>query len=107
MSDAPNHRLFALLPPLDNQEKAIKNIICYVQVAIEGKIGAVECDDATNRGKRPDGNLTPWTLRRQFLPVHFVHKIRARRVNIVKTTRPRYISQLGQFIQHALYVFKG
>ena len=66
MSDAANHRLFALLPPLENQEKAIKNIICYVQVAIEGNISAKDTDDATNRGRSPDGDLIPWTLKRQF-----------------------------------------
>ena len=82
MSDAPNHRLFALLPPLDNQEKAIKNIICYVQVAIEGKIGEMEGDDATNRGKRPDGNLIPWTLRRKFCDREITMKTGLRIVRI-------------------------
>ena len=32
MSDAANHRLFALLPLLEDQEKEIANIICYVRL---------------------------------------------------------------------------
>jgi N-acetyltransferase 10 len=65
MSDAPNHRIFALVPPTKPGE-TVSTPICYLQVALEGHISRETADEVVNRGHRPEGDLIPWTLRTQF-----------------------------------------
>jgi N-acetyltransferase 10 len=71
MSDAPNHRVFALLPPILPNQRKLGGVLCYVQAALEGQIPRTEAVDALNRGHRPDGDLIPWTVARQFADYDF------------------------------------
>merc|ERR1712127_1072115 len=38
LSDAPAHRLFALLGPLDPKAKGLPDILCVIQICLEGQI---------------------------------------------------------------------
>ena len=66
MSDSPNHRIFVLLPPFSQDQKTLPDIICYIQVALEGHISKSKAEDAANRGKSPDGDLIPWTVSKRL-----------------------------------------
>lgn len=82
MADSPNHRIFVLLPPIPPGSSAIPDIICYIQVALEGKISKERTDDAINRGKSPEGDLIPWTVSKHLLSPEFTSKTGIRVVRI-------------------------
>ena len=62
MADSPNHRIFALLEPISEKVSKLPTVICYVQVALEGKITKEQTEDAFNRQKSPKGDLIPWKV---------------------------------------------
>ena len=85
MSDAPAHRLFALLGPqraapppsssaasgaADDGEEAIAqqlpDVLCVIQVCLEGRISRDSMRASMARGGRASGDLIPWTLSQQF-----------------------------------------
>ncbi|KAH0793554.1 RNA cytidine acetyltransferase [Histomonas meleagridis] len=66
MSDSPNHRIFAMIPPISEIVNGVPDIICYIQVSLEGRITQDQTLDAINRGKNPSGDLIPWTVREQY-----------------------------------------
>jgi len=69
LSDAPAHAVFVLLGPL-KQDAQGKNetpdILCAVQVCLEGKISKKSVMDHTLRGLKPSGDLIPWTVSEQY-----------------------------------------
>ncbi|CAM9182779.1 unnamed protein product [Chrysoparadoxa australica] len=69
MSDAPAHRLFVLLGPRameDGEEGKLPDVLCVLQVALEGKISRESVQAANSRGQKAFGDLIPWTLSQQF-----------------------------------------
>jgi len=69
LSDAPAHAIFVLLGPISQDEgekKDIPDILCAVQVCLEGKIAKTTVEDNTNRGLKPSGDLIPWTISEQY-----------------------------------------
>lgn len=53
MSDAPAHRLFALLAPVDQSSNSIPEILAVVQVALEGAISKQSAKVNLAQGKAP------------------------------------------------------
>ncbi|KFD48287.1 hypothetical protein M514_10864 [Trichuris suis] len=90
ISDAPAHHLFVLLGPVDVNQKNIPEILCVIQVCLEGDISKASVDDQMSRGKRPSGDLIPWTLAQQFQDSDFPGLSGARIVRIA--THPDYQS---------------
>uniref|UniRef100_A0A5S6QZA9 N-acetyltransferase domain-containing protein n=1 Tax=Trichuris muris TaxID=70415 RepID=A0A5S6QZA9_TRIMR len=88
ISDAPSHHLFVLLGPVDVNQKNIPEILCVVQVSLEGDISKASVNDQMSRGKRPSGDLIPWTLAQQFQDSNFPGLSGARIVRIA--THPDY-----------------
>ncbi|CDW54381.1 tRNA bind 2 and DUF1726 and Helicase RecD and GNA T acetyltr 2 domain containing protein [Trichuris trichiura] len=88
ISDAPAHHLFVLLGPVDVNQKNIPEILCVIQVCLEGDISKASVDDQMSRGKRPSGDLIPWTLAQQFQDSDFPGLSGARIVRIA--THPDY-----------------
>jgi len=110
MSDAPAHQLYVLLGPAaegGGGADGLPDILCVIQVALEGKItrGAVQA--ALARGDRPDGDLIPWTLSQQFQDEEFAALSGARVVRIA--THPD-VSGMGygtRALQQLIAHFQG
>lgn len=91
MSDAPAHHLFCLLPPISQkhmQKVKIPDILCFIQVALEGEISQSTIMNSLSRGKRASGDLIPWTISQQFQDSQFASMSGARIVRIA--TNPNY-----------------
>ena len=66
LSDAPAHRLFVLLPPVDEATNALPDVLCVIQVALEGAISRSTAAAQLAAGSAPGGDLIPWTVSQQF-----------------------------------------
>ena len=90
LSDAPAHHLFALLSPIDESKLKRKGsvngklpeVLCFIQVALEGKISQETIMNNLQRGQRGAGDLIPWTLSQQFQDDNFASLSGARIVRI-------------------------
>lgn len=91
ISDAPAHHLFCLLPPITAKHmKKVKipDVLCFIQVCLEGEISQDSIKASLSRGKRASGDLIPWTVSQQFQDPHFASLSGARVVRIA--TNPNY-----------------
>ena len=98
ISDAPAHRLFVLLGPQqsntsssssstdaggdDSQSPALPDILCVLQVCLEGRISRESVHATLQRGARASGDLVPWTVAQQFQDENFAQLSGARIVRI-------------------------
>ena len=84
LSDAPAHRLFVLLGPVDEDAPPgeLPDVLVVVQVALEGAIAAEQVRAALSRGERGAGDLVPWTLAQQFCDHGFAKLSGARVVRV-------------------------
>ena len=91
LSDAPAHRLYVLLAPDvtddgDDDESAhrmrLPDVLCALQVCLEGAIGHERVAEQLGRGKRAAGDLIPWTVSQQFQEPAFAGLTGARIVRI-------------------------
>lgn len=95
ISDAPAHHLFCLLAPFDDSKLKRKGsvngklpeVLCFIQVALEGKISQETILNSLQRGQRSAGDLIPWTLSQQFQDENFGSLSGARIVRIA--THPK------------------
>ncbi|KAH8851293.1 RNA cytidine acetyltransferase [Schistosoma japonicum] len=90
LSDAPAHHIFCLLAPYDPKSGCVPEILCVLQVSLEGKINKDRIIHNLSRGLRPSGDLIPWTLSQQFCDPNFGELSGARVVRIA--THPDYQS---------------
>lgn len=89
LSDAPAHHIFVLLPPTKNKG-VIPEVLCVLQVCLEGDISKKVALNTLKRGDRPSGDLIPWTVSHQFTDENFPLLSGARVVRIA--THPNYQS---------------
>uniref|UniRef100_H3G9W7 RNA cytidine acetyltransferase n=1 Tax=Phytophthora ramorum TaxID=164328 RepID=H3G9W7_PHYRM len=85
LSDAPAHHIFALLGPgAESQGNAgqLPDVLCVVQVALEGEISKASVKAQLARGQRASGDLIPWTVAQQFQDSEFAALSGARVVRI-------------------------
>lgn len=83
MSDAPAHKLFVLLPPMNTAAATgLPEILAVVQVALEGSLTRQVILNSFARGKREAGDLIPWTVAQQFQEDEFASLSGARVVRI-------------------------
>ncbi|KAH8090110.1 pyruvate carboxylase [Aureococcus anophagefferens] len=84
LSDAPAHRLYVLLGPVDEAAPpgTLPDVLVVVQVALEGLIAADVVRGALARGERAAGDLVPWTLSQQFCDPSFAKLSGARVVRV-------------------------
>ena len=74
LSDAPAHRLYVLLGPRNDQtptsasssSQNIPDILCVVQVALEGKISRQSVQNEMMRGNKASGDMIPWVVSQQY-----------------------------------------
>lgn len=83
MSDAPAHRLYVLLAPVDERSAtSLPEILCVLQVCHEGQISKQVILNNLARGKRAGGDLIPWTISQQFQDDDFASLSGARVVRV-------------------------
>nr|KAG5689469.1 hypothetical protein BaRGS_021016 [Batillaria attramentaria] len=88
LSDAPAHHIFVLLGPVDNATTGLPEVLCVLQVCLEGEISKTSIMNSLARGKRASGDLIPWTVSQQFQDSDFPGLSGARVVRIA--THPDY-----------------
>jgi len=66
LADSPSHRIFVLLGPVDPASSALPDVLCAVQISLEGRISRTAARHGLKRGFRAAGDLIPWTLSQQF-----------------------------------------
>ena len=71
LSDAPAHHLFCLLGPLSSEATSLPEVLCVVQVCLEGEISKGSIMAGLQRGQRASGDLIPWTMAQQFQDDNF------------------------------------
>lgn len=86
LSDAPAHHLFALLGPLSTKGEKVHEVLCVLQVCLEGGISSASVMQELARGKGASGDLIPWTLNQQFLNDDFPKLSGARIIRIATHT---------------------
>ncbi|KDO26199.1 hypothetical protein SPRG_08561 [Saprolegnia parasitica CBS 223.65] len=85
LSDAPAHHIFVLLgPQAEGQGNAgqLPDVLCVVQIALEGEISKESVAAQLSRGQRASGDLIPWTVAQQFQDNEFAGLSGARVVRI-------------------------
>jgi len=88
LSDAPAHHLFCLLGPVAPNQTHLPDVLCVVQVCLEGDISRASVNEGLTQGKRPSGDLIPWTVTQQFQDENFARLCGGRVVRIA--THPDY-----------------
>lgn len=66
LSDAPAHALFVLLAPTRPDTDKLPDVLCAIQVCLEGRISSKSAKTSMSRGHRASGDLIPWTLSQQY-----------------------------------------
>lgn len=66
MADAPAHHLFVLLGPVDESKNHLPDILCVIQVCLEGQISHKSAMRSLSDGHSPHGDQIPWKFCEQF-----------------------------------------
>jgi N-acetyltransferase 10 len=82
MSDAPEHHLFVLLGPIDENTTTLPEIYCVIQVAMEGNINKEIVMANLAKGTNPSGDLIPYLISKQYQESEFGSLSGARIVRI-------------------------
>ncbi|KAJ1420970.1 WD40/YVTN repeat-like-containing domain superfamily [Sesbania bispinosa] len=82
MADAPAHHLFVLLGPVDESKNQLPDILCVLQVCLEGQISHQSAIQSLSNGHRPFGDQIPWKFCEQFRDTVFPSLSGARIVRI-------------------------
>jgi N-acetyltransferase 10 len=92
LSDAPAHHIFCLLGPFTggSGSTGLPEILCVIQVCLEGEISQESVVNNLQRAKRASGDLIPWTVSQQFQDNDFPKLAGARIIRIA--THPDYQS---------------
>ncbi|XP_061380876.1 RNA cytidine acetyltransferase [Danaus plexippus] len=88
LSDAPAHNLFVLLAPTCPKGSTLPEIMCVMQICMEGNISDKSVKDSLGRGRKAAGDLIPWNVCEQFGDRDFPKLSGARIVRIA--THPSY-----------------
>ncbi|KAL9256438.1 RNA cytidine acetyltransferase 1-like protein [Drosera capensis] len=81
MADAPAHHLFVLLGPVESTN-VLPDILCVIQVALEGQISRKSAIRSLSNGHQPHGDQIPWKFSEQFRDTVFPSLSGARIVRI-------------------------
>lgn len=108
MSDAPAHRLFALVGPVPHdQTNSIPDILCVIQICLEGHISKGSVQSQLKRGQRSSGDLIPWTISQQFQDSDFPQLSGARIVRIATHPDATRMGYGKKAIQSLIHYFQG
>nr|GEX23688.1 RNA cytidine acetyltransferase 1 isoform X1 [Tanacetum cinerariifolium] len=82
LADAPAHHLFVLLGPVNESKNQLPDILCVIQVCLEGKISKASAMRSLSEGHQPSGDQIPWKFCEQFQDKDFPSLSGARIVRI-------------------------
>ncbi|KAL5152609.1 RNA cytidine acetyltransferase 1 [Glycine soja] len=82
MADAPAHHLFVLLGPVDESKNQLPDILCVIQVSLEGQISRQSVKQSLSNGHIPSGDQIPWKFCEQYQDTVFPSLSGARIVRI-------------------------
>ncbi|KAL7252176.1 hypothetical protein ACSBR1_013927 [Camellia fascicularis] len=82
MADAPAHQLFVLLGPVDESKNILPDILCVIQVCLEGKISRDSALQSLRMGRQPSGDQLAWKFCEVFEDTDFPTLSGARIVRI-------------------------
>ncbi|KAF7135734.1 hypothetical protein RHSIM_Rhsim08G0031600 [Rhododendron simsii] len=82
MADAPAHHLFVLLGPVDESKNILPDILCVIQVCLEGQISRDSALQSLRLGRQPSGDLLSWKISEVFKDPSFPTLSGARIVRI-------------------------
>ncbi|XP_061717144.1 RNA cytidine acetyltransferase [Cydia pomonella] len=88
LADAPAHNLFVLLAPTPPNATSMPEVLCVVQMCLEGNISDKSVRDNLGRGRKAAGDLIPWNICEQYGDRDFPKLSGARIVRIA--THPSY-----------------
>ncbi|KAL0829742.1 hypothetical protein ABMA28_003234 [Loxostege sticticalis] len=88
LADAPAHCLFVLLAPTPPNATSMPEVLCVIQMCLEGNISEKSVKDSLGRGRKAAGDLIPWNICEQFGDKDFPKLSGARIVRIA--THPSY-----------------
>ncbi|XP_031736892.1 RNA cytidine acetyltransferase 1 isoform X4 [Cucumis sativus] len=71
MADAPAHHLFVLLGPVDELQNVLPDILCVIQVCLEGQISRNSALQSLQMGRQPPGDQIPWKFCQVFKDTDF------------------------------------
>ncbi|XP_071734621.1 RNA cytidine acetyltransferase 1-like [Rutidosis leptorrhynchoides] len=82
LADAPAHHLFVLLGPVNESRNQLPDILCVIQICLEGKISKSSAMRSLSNGQQPSGDQIPWKFCEQFQDKDFPSLSGARIVRI-------------------------
>lgn len=82
LSDAPSHMIFVLLGPIESQSNSLPDVLCAIQVGLEGKINRERAKAQLAKGFGGTGDMVPWTVAEYFQDTSFPELTGARVIRI-------------------------
>ncbi|KAM0826019.1 hypothetical protein ACQ4PT_069157 [Festuca glaucescens] len=107
MADAPAHHLFVLLGTVDESENQLPDILCVIQVCLEGQISRKSAIRSLNEGHAPSGDQIPWKFCEQFQDNVFPSLSGARIVRIAVHPSALRLGYGSAAVQRLTRYYKG
>lgn len=107
MADAPAHHLFVLLGPVDETKNELPDILCVVQVSLEGKISQKSVLKSLSGGHQPYGDQIPWKFSEQFRDEVFPSLSGARIVRIAVHPSAMRLGYGSAAVRHLTSYYEG
>ncbi|CAJ2676937.1 unnamed protein product [Trifolium pratense] len=107
MADAPAHHLFVLLGPVDESKNQLPDILCVVQVCLEGQISRQSAIQSLSHGHQPSGDQIPWKFCEQFRDTVFPSLSGARIVRIATHPSAMRLGYGSQAVELLTRYFEG
>ncbi|KAK9949849.1 hypothetical protein M0R45_005360 [Rubus argutus] len=107
MADAPAHHLFVLLGPVDESKNQLPDILCVIQVSLEGQISRKSAIKSLSDGHQPFGDQIPWKFCEQFQDTVFPTLSGARIVRIATHPSAMKIGYGSQAVELLTRYYEG
>ncbi|XP_027365798.1 RNA cytidine acetyltransferase 1 isoform X1 [Abrus precatorius] len=107
MADAPAHHLFVLLGPVDESKNQLPDILCVIQVCLEGQISRKSAIQSLSDGHQPFGDQIPWKFCEQFRDTVFPSLSGARIVRIATHPSAMRLGYGSQAVELLIRYYEG
>ncbi|KAI9108625.1 hypothetical protein K1719_020272 [Acacia pycnantha] len=107
MAEAPAHHLFVLLGPVDESQNQLPDILCVIQVCLEGQISRQSAIKSLSDGHQPFGDQIPWKFCEQFRDTVFPSLSGARIVRIATHPSAMRLGYGSQAVELLIRYYEG
>ncbi|KAK4264833.1 hypothetical protein QN277_025957 [Acacia crassicarpa] len=107
MAEAPAHHLFVLLGPVDESQNQLPDILCVIQVCLEGQISRQSAMKSLSDGHQPFGDQIPWKFCEQFRDTIFPSLSGARIVRIATHPSAMKLGYGSQAVELLIRYYEG